>query len=91
MIKQRKCAVTCWDKKEKTTQVKKKSIQIDSLRATLKKYKIGKLQAMLTYMDSCSKNPLPPEADEPKWMTKIKTILIQKDPLKEPPQITTDP
>ena len=31
------------------------------------------------------------EAHVPKWMTKGRTILIQKEPIKELPQTTTDP
>ena len=31
------------------------------------------------------------KTDMPKWMTKGKNNLTQKDPLKELPQTTTDP
>ena len=44
---------------ERFEEEPKAKIHVDSLRATLTKYQIGKLQAIMAYMDSGSKN-LPP-------------------------------
>ena len=69
----------------------RRKIRIDSLRITLKKYQIGKLLSM-TYIDSSitdrlaiEMNRFLQEAEVPKWITKRKTVLIQKDSPKRPP------
>ena len=41
----------------------KAKIHLDSLRATLRKYKIGKLQAMMQSKDSCLESSLPSMTD----------------------------
>ena len=43
---------------ERLEEGPKAEIYIDLLKATLKKYKIGKRQAMMEYMDSGSRNSL---------------------------------
>ena len=78
---------------EDETKAKITSIHLEQ---HYKKYKIGKRQAMMVYMDTGFKifttihdrraiemNRCLQEADIPEWMTKGKIILIQEDPPKE--------
>ena len=78
--------------------------RLDSIRAILKKYQIGKRQAMIASIDTSLKkltsiydrlaiemNRYREETEIPEWVTKGKTTLIQKDPKKESPPTTTDP
>ena len=39
-------------------RTRRKTEDENSLRITLKKYQVGKRKAMMTYMESSSKNPL---------------------------------
>ena len=49
---------------ERLQEGRKVKIHIDSHRTTLKKYRIGKGQAMMAYMDFSLKNSLPSMIDE---------------------------
>ena len=65
----------------------KVEIHIDLLRLTLKKYQTGKRQAMIKYMDSSSWNSPPYLNGWPKEVPHCS----KNNPIKEPPQTTTDP
>ena len=74
----------------------KAEIHIDLHKTTLKKYQTGKRQAMMEYMVSGLKftsihdrltlemNTCLQGEHVPEWMTKGKTTLILKDPIKDP-------
>ena len=83
-------------------ECRKVEINLDRLKATLNKCWTGKPQAKMAYTDVGLKkftsvhDKLATEMNKcvqktvlPEWMTKRKITLIQKDPLKEPPQTTT--
>ena len=81
---------------EELEEGSKVEIHIDLRKTTLKNIKLENAKAMMEYMDSDSRNLLPftydrlalemnrclQRAHVPEWMTKRKTTLIQKDPLK---------
>ena len=76
----------------------KAEINVDLLKTTLKKYQIGKRQAMMEYMDSGSRNLLPFTTDKhEKWTDgykehtypnrwpKERPYWSKRSPSKEPP------